>query len=347
MHAGPADQKTLGIISIFSPLRVTGQAARRPDEQPWPSVTAGLRQTAATRSKEAAMLGRFGKDAGSLVGVEIAPDAVRVVQLQRRSRRCRVLASAQEPFESAAGKDWTAEPAAVVAALRRAYRRSGLRQRRVALALPANQVICKLCHLPMEQAGVELEAQLLADAERLFPFPLEDLALDFQVLGASRVQPGCAEVMVAACRQSALASLEAIVDEAGLQLEAVEVDNIALCRMLPQGCFEGSALLRVEAHGAVLYDWHPGRPSQRRELQTQGQKGMGPLSEALHALLADEHLPAGLWITSSCSLDPDWLQSLGRQLKTTCRHLPGQAGLEHVDGSMLLACALAYGGLRP
>ncbi|MFP3498801.1 pilus assembly protein PilM, partial [Pseudomonas sp. SIMBA_059] len=96
---------------------------------------------------------------------------------------------------------------------------SGLRQRRVALALPANQVICKLCHLPMEQTGVELEAHLLAGAERLFPFPLEDLALDFQVLGASRVQPGCAEVMVAACRQSALASLEAIVDEAGLQLE--------------------------------------------------------------------------------------------------------------------------------
>lgn len=51
------------------------------------------------------MLGRFGKDASSLVGVEIAPDAVRVVQLQRRNRRCRVLASAQEPFELLAGKD--------------------------------------------------------------------------------------------------------------------------------------------------------------------------------------------------------------------------------------------------
>lgn len=149
------------------------------------------------------MLGRFGKDASSIVGVEIAPDAVRVVQLQRRSRRYRVLASAQEPFESAAGKDWVAEPDAVVAALRRAYLRSGLRQHRIALALPASQVICKRCHVPMEQVGAELETQLLADAERLFPFPLEDLALDFQVLGASGAQPGCAELMVAACRQSA------------------------------------------------------------------------------------------------------------------------------------------------
>lgn len=47
---------------------------------------------AATDNKDATMLGRFGKDAGSLVGVEIAPDTIRIVQLQRRNRRCRVLA---------------------------------------------------------------------------------------------------------------------------------------------------------------------------------------------------------------------------------------------------------------
>ena len=70
---------------------------------------------AATDNKDATMLGRFGKDAGSLVGVEIAPDSVRIVQLQRRNRRCRVLASVQEPFESPAGGDWAAEPGAVAA----------------------------------------------------------------------------------------------------------------------------------------------------------------------------------------------------------------------------------------
>ncbi|MFJ4452418.1 type IV pilus biogenesis protein PilM [Pseudomonas sp. NPDC089392] len=291
------------------------------------------------------MLGRFGKDAGSLVGVEIAPDAVRMVQLQRRNRRCRVLGWAQEPFEPPAGNDWAAEPALVVAALQRAYRRSGLRQRRVALALPANQVICKLCHLPVEQGGADLEAQLLADAERLFPFPLDDLALDFQVTGASSVQPGCSEVMVAACRQSALALLEAVVEEAGLLLEAVEVDNIALYRMLPQGSLPRVALLRIETHSATLHDWRAGQPYQRRELQSPGLTEQLP--EHLHALLADEHLPAGLWIASSSSLEPGWLQSLGTRLNVPCRHLPCVAGLEHVDGTMLLACALALGGLRP
>lgn len=293
------------------------------------------------------MLGRFGKDAGSLVGVDITPDAVRVVQLQRRNRRCRVVAWAQEPYESQAGSGWTAEPAAVAAALKRACHCAGLRQRRVALALPANQVICKLCHLPAEQGEAEMEAQLLADAERLFPFPLEDLALDFQVMGASLVQPGCAEVMVAACRQSALAPLAAVVDEAGLQLEVVEVDSIALRRLLPQGSLEGAALLRVEAHGATLYDWPQGRTCQRRELQAAGAKMMEVLPERLHTLLGGEHLPANIWVAGSSPIDTDELQRWSARLNVPCRHLPGLAGPEPVDGAMILACALALGGLQP
>lgn len=67
------------------------------------------------------MLGRFGKDAGSIVGVEIAPDAVRMLQLQQRNRRWRVVGSAQEPLMAPLGDDWVAEPDAVVAALQRAY----------------------------------------------------------------------------------------------------------------------------------------------------------------------------------------------------------------------------------
>ena len=90
------------------------------------------------------MLGRFGMDAGSLMGVEIASDSVRVVQLRQRNGRCQVAAWAHEPYEPYSGGDWASDPVRVVGALQRACRRSGIRQRRAALALPANQVICKV-----------------------------------------------------------------------------------------------------------------------------------------------------------------------------------------------------------
>ena len=287
------------------------------------------------------MLGRFGMDAGSLMGLEIALDSVRVVQLRRRNGRCQVAAWAHEPYEPYSGGDWASDPVRVVGALQRACRRSGIRQRRAALALPANQVICKPCQLPAGQSEADMEAQLLADADRLFPFALEDLALDFQVLGPSKDQAGCLDVMVAACRQRSLEPIEALLDAAGLQLEVMEVDSVALQRMLPQSELAGSALLRLEAQGATLHCWQQGVPAQRRELH------LGQMPAQLHAHLAGEAQLKCLLVVSSSVIEQGWLEGLSEAVNLPCRQLPLRAGLAPEDGGMLLACALASGGMRP
>ena len=287
------------------------------------------------------MLGRFGMDAGSLLGVEIAPDSVRIVQLQRRKGRCQVAAWAHEPYEPYSGADWATDPARLVAALRRACRRSGSRQRRVAVALPANQVICKVCQLPAGLSEADIEAQLLADADHLFPFPLDDLALDFQTLGTSKAQADCQDVMVAACRQRALEPVEALLEAAGLQAEAMEVDSIALRRMLPQGALAGSALLRIEAQGATLHCWRQGMPAQRREVHLGQALGQWP------ALLGDDSQLECVLVAGSSPIEQAWLDNLSAEVKLPCRPLPSIVGLEPGGGEMLLACALALGGMQP
>lgn len=282
------------------------------------------------------MLGRIGKDAGSLLGVEIAVDSVRLVQLRRRKGRCERLVWEVERFETAGAADWWQVPDRVVAALRNACRRSGSRQRRVAVALPASQVICKLCQLPAGQPVAEMEAQLLADADRLFPFPLEDLVMDFQVLGASCGQAGARDVLVVACRQTVLQSLEALFDEAGLVLEVVEVDSIALRRMMPQPRAEGSALLRLEPGSATLHCWSQGVLPQRREVP------LGGLAE----LLFDDLQVQDLVLAGSLLLEQGRLGDLIDRFKVPYRPLPQVAGLACHDDNMALASALALGALR-
>ncbi|MFJ4113573.1 type IV pilus biogenesis protein PilM [Pseudomonas sp. NPDC089758] len=282
------------------------------------------------------MLGRMGKDAGSLLGVEIAADSIRLVQLQRRKGRCERLAWEAEPFEPAGAGEWWQVPDRVVAALHRACRRSGSRQRRAAVALPASQVICKLCQLPADQPVAEMEAQLLADADRLFPFPLEDLVMDFQVLGPSCGQADARDVLVVACRQTVLQPLEALFDEAGLLLEVVEVDSIALWRMMPQPRADGSALLRLEPGSATLHGWSEGVLPQRREV---------PLAR-LDELFVDNPQVQDLLLTGSLLLEQGRLDQLCSQLNRPCRPLPQVAGLACHDGDMALATALALGALR-
>ncbi|MDI6933643.1 pilus assembly protein PilM [Serratia sp. Se-PFBMAAmG] len=279
------------------------------------------------------MLGRFGKDAGSLLGVEIAPDSVRIIQLQGRRGRHRVAACVSEPLGAGAASD---DPGAIVSALRNALHRSGSRQRGAVLALPGSQVICKRCRLPSGLGPAQLEAQLLAEAERLFPFPLEDLALDFQGLGASVEQDGCQDVFVAACRQSALEPLEQLTAQAGLRLMAVEVDSIALQRIAPEFATGDQALLRLEASDATLHCWPREQPPQRHALALPAGSW-----DAVQPLPA-----AALAVVGSQVLAPARLELLSKAFGVPCQSLPPLPGLAEGDGGMALAYALALGGLR-
>ncbi|MEN5302042.1 pilus assembly protein PilM [Pseudomonas sp. TWI628] len=283
------------------------------------------------------MLGRFGKDASSLLGVEITSDSIRIAQLRRHRGRYKQLAWAVEPF--APGNGWQ-DPDRIVAALRSAYRQSGCRERRAAVALPASQVICKLCQLPVSQTPGQMEAQLLGEADRLFPFPLEDLVLDFQVLGASLLQPGSLDVLVAASRQSALQPVQAAFEAAGLELEVAEVDSIALRRLMPDQTNRPAALLRIEPGSSTLHGWLGDTMPLRQELLP------GALPDLPGDVFAEGAGPEEVLVVGAPAPGQGVLARLTERLGLPCRPLPPVAGVDCSDGCMALAFALAMGSVR-
>ncbi|MFJ4441352.1 type IV pilus biogenesis protein PilM [Pseudomonas sp. NPDC089422] len=283
------------------------------------------------------MLGRFGKDASSLLGVEIASDSIRIAQLRRHRGRYQQLVWVVEPL--APGNGWQ-DPDRIVAALRSAYRQSGSRQRRVAVALPASQVICKLCQLPVSQAPSQMEAQLLAEADRLFPFPLEDLVLDFQVLGASLLQPGSLDVLVAASRQSALQPVQAAFEAAGLELVVAEVDSIALRRLMPSQAKGQAALLRIEPGSSTLHGWLGDTLPVRREWLP------GALPELPGDVFAEGAGPEEVLVVGAPAIGRGLHSRLAERLGLPCRPLPPVAGVDCSESCMALAFALAMGSVR-
>ena len=67
--------------------------------------------------------------------------------------------------------------------LKRAWKRLGSRNRNVALALPAAMVITKKIIVPAGQKEEELELTVEAEANQYIPFALDEVNLDFQILG--------------------------------------------------------------------------------------------------------------------------------------------------------------------
>ena len=68
-------------------------------------------------------------------------------------------------------------------AIRRGWRRLGTNTKFVALALPASAVITKKIILPAGLRDQELEVQVESEANRYIPFALDEVNLDFQVVG--------------------------------------------------------------------------------------------------------------------------------------------------------------------
>ncbi|MGC5699966.1 type IV pilus assembly protein PilM [Pseudomonas sp. NFXW11] len=175
------------------------------------------------------MLGLFGKKPGSLLGIDIAATSVRLLALSRQGRAHQVEAYACEP--RAVGREQP-DSEALAAVLSRAWRHSGSRLKAVAVALPGEALIDKLIEVPAGLSGAELELQVELEAAQHIPYPLEDAAMDFAVLGPLPDNPSRMQLLLVACRNEDVEALETSLAQAGLEPQVVDSEILALERCL-------------------------------------------------------------------------------------------------------------------
>lgn len=195
------------------------------------------------------MFGRFGKDAGSLLGIDISPHGLRLLQRRRASGS----PSAWAIAPLAAGvlhEGRVVDPEQLAHALRHALAHSGARGREAAVAVPAAAVLSKRLNVPAGLTQDALFAHLRVEAEAFVPFAVEDAALDFECLGRALEDPACEAVRVHACHQDWVDGLVAALELAGLRARVVDTDSFALQRAAG---FECGAVLQVEAGHLVLH----------------------------------------------------------------------------------------------
>jgi type IV pilus assembly protein PilM len=100
----------------------------------------------------------------------------------------------------------------------------GSRIKNISLALPAAAVIAKKIMLPAGMREEDLEYQVESEANQYIPFALEEVNLDFQVIGPAPGNPEEIEVLLAASRKG---NIEAAAQGAGLRALVVDVEPYA------------------------------------------------------------------------------------------------------------------------
>ncbi|MGW8390155.1 pilus assembly protein PilM [Pseudoduganella sp. HUAS MS19] len=171
----------------------------------------------------------FGGAQGPLVGLDISTSSVRLVELSEggkdgmRLERC-----ASEPLPRGAVADGNIENMEqVVEAVRRLVKKSGTRARNVALGMPPASVITKKIVLPAGLSEQQLELQVESEAAQYIPFALDEVSLDFDVIGPVANSTEDIEVMLAAARREKVVDRVAIAEEAGMKATVVDVESYA------------------------------------------------------------------------------------------------------------------------
>ena len=232
-----------------------------------------------------------------LIGLDIGSSSVKIVELSAPSvGSLRLERYAIEPLPRGAVVDGNIDKIDVVAeAVKRAWRRSGTRFKSVAMALPASAVITKRIALPANLREQELEMQVESEANQYIPFALDEVSLDFQVLGPIPNAPDDVEVLIAASRKEKVEDRMAVAQAAGLKPVVVDVESYAmrsalqrLISQLPNGG-EGLviAVFYMGANSTSVTVLHDGEAIYEREQPFGGQQLTGDIART-YGIPADE-----------------------------------------------------------
>lgn len=164
-----------------------------------------------------------------MLGLDISSSSVKLVELGRDKAGALILERcAIEPLERGWITDGNIEKFDEVAdALRRLVRKSGSHTKNVAMALPPSAVITKKITLQGGLTDQELEFQVEAEANQYIPFPLDEVSLDFCVIGPRVSSPDEVEVLIAASRREKIQDIQGLAEAAGLKPVIVDVESYA------------------------------------------------------------------------------------------------------------------------
>lgn len=172
----------------------------------------------------------FNPKARPLIGLDISSTSIKMVELVDGGKGAfRVERYAIEPLQRDAVADGNiVNLDAVAEAVRRCWRRLGASTKYVAMSLPTAAVITKKIILPGNLRETEMEVQVESEANQYIPFALDEVNLDFQVIGPVPSSPDEVEVLIAASRKEKVEDRVACAEAAELKPMVMDVESFAV-----------------------------------------------------------------------------------------------------------------------
>ena len=164
-----------------------------------------------------------------VMGLDIGSSSIRLLQLSRHGSSYRIDHFAIEPLPPGVIVEKSVQDIeAISEAIRAAVRNSGSNSKYCAVAVSGSAVFTKTISLPANLADADIESQVQIEANQYIPYPLDEISLDFEVLGPSPRNADMVDILLAASKNENVESRQDALESLGLRARVVDVESFAI-----------------------------------------------------------------------------------------------------------------------
>ena len=167
----------------------------------------------------------------NVIGLDIGSSSIKVVELREAKDGFKLQHLGISPLPPEAIVDGALMDSVTIIDTIRDLVTSTSKTRDVVTAVSGHSVIVKKITLPF-MTETELEDSIQGEAERHIPFDINDVNIDFQILGYGSENPDLMDVILVAAKKDIINDYVSVIMEAGLNPVVMDIDSFALENML-------------------------------------------------------------------------------------------------------------------
>lgn len=218
-------------------------------------------------------MGLFGKRSTAMLGIDISSTSVKLLELSKHGERFRVENYGVESLPpNAVVEKNIIDIEGVSQAISRLLVKSRSTIKQASVAVAGSSVITKLIEMNADMADEEMEELIRIEADQYIPYPLDEVSIDFEVVGTVKSDDTRAEVLLVACRTENVDMRTDVLESAGLEAKVVDVEAYAMERafslladQIDGGDQQTIAIIDIGATMTSLSVLHDGRTIYTRE----------------------------------------------------------------------------------
>lgn len=167
----------------------------------------------------------------NILGLDISSSSVKLLELSSQNGKVQIesYGISALPYLAVVERK-IQEPEQVGEAIRLVIDRARPSTRHTVAAVSGASVITRTIQMEASLTSSELESQILIETDQFIPFPINEVAIDFEILGPTKGRPSKQDVLLVACRLETVDYLQDALKFGGLIPKVVDVENYAIER---------------------------------------------------------------------------------------------------------------------